>query len=137
MSVAKMELYMIYICFGTAVLGAFLEWFYIVLRREVSNDSEVQQSYKRFVGYCHWFSIGVLFLIWIICGKGLNEKIRNFYFYMIIVWGVALLCGVIYLIVERIRKPSDSGLSAGSVAEMGRRCVIRGFVAFFMWWLVV
>lgn len=138
MSVERMEIYMIGVCLCVAALGAFLEWFYIILRREVSNDKEVQQSYKGFVSYCHWFSVIVPLFVWIICDESFNKKIGRVYFWLIIIWGAALLCGVIYFVVQKIcRHPTGFGGSTGGTAEAGRRCIIRGFVAFLMWWLVV
>lgn len=138
MSVERMKIYMISICLCVAALGAFLEWFYIILRCEVSKDDEVQRSYKGLVSYCHRFSVAVPFFIWIISNESMNKKIGDFYFCLIIIWGAALLGSVICFVVEKICKhPVGSGISAVGVAEVGRRCLVRGFAAFLMWWLVV
>ena len=132
-TVETMELCMIYVCLGVAGIGAIAELLYALTPSGVPAEN-AKNGYYKLTRYSHCFSIIVLLLIWMVGKKDIIQMVVIGYFCMIFIWLAALLVGVVYLIVQKIR---GKGVPAINVAGMGKRCVIRSLIAFLMWWIVI
>lgn len=132
-AVENMELYMVYFGLAVAAIGALAELLYSLALSGVPAEN-AKDGYRELTKYSHRFSIIVLLLMWVVGTEEINQVIVKSYFCMILIWLAALFIGILYLIIQKIRK---KGTSAIGVSGMGKRCVIRSFVAFLMWWIVI
>lgn len=133
MVVENMELYMVYVCLAVAAIGALAELCYSLTPVGVPAEN-AKDGYHKLTKYSYCFSIVVLLLMWVIGTEEINQIIVTSYFYIILIWLAVLVIGILYLIIQKIRK---KGASAMGVAGMGKRCVIRSLIAFLAWWIVI